>query len=151
MTKKLLFKNHIDWVRGKAIGRLKLLYPILNYRTHLDLRTALTLYKTLIRSVITYACPVWGHAARSHVKKLQTVQNRILYMATKLPSITPTKDLHEAAQIQTIKDFIESAAKNFYYNCQDNNNPHIARLGTYDCQNDRHKRPKSIISQLQQP
>ena len=66
-------------------------------------------------------------------------------MVTKLPNVTPTRDLHEAAQIETIKDFIESAAKNFYNNCKDNTNPNIARMGTYDCQNDRHKRPKSII------
>ena len=121
LDKKLLFKNHIDWVRGKAIGRLKLLYPILNFKTHLDLRTALTLYKSLLRPVLTYACPAWGHAARSHIKKLQTFQNKILYMVTKLPTVTPTRDLHEAAQIETIKDYIESAAKNFYNSCKGNN------------------------------
>ena len=72
-------------------------------------------------------------------------------MVTELPFPSPTRDLNEAAQIGTIKDSIESAAKNFYYNCQDNINPNIARLRTYDCQNDRHKHPKSIISPKPQP
>jgi hypothetical protein len=35
----------------------------------------LKLYKALIRSVMTYACPTWEYAADAHLLKLQRLQN----------------------------------------------------------------------------
>jgi hypothetical protein len=35
------------------------------------------LYKALIRSVMTYACPTWEYAADAHLLKLQSLQNRV--------------------------------------------------------------------------
>jgi hypothetical protein len=38
----------------------------------------LTLYKALIRSVMTYDCPTWEFAADTRLMKLQLMQNRVL-------------------------------------------------------------------------
>jgi hypothetical protein len=40
----------------------------------------LTLYKALIKSVMTYASPIWeyDYAANAHLIKLQRLQNRVL-------------------------------------------------------------------------
>jgi hypothetical protein len=37
-----------------------------------------TLYRALIRSVMTYACSTWEYAADTHLMKLQRLQNRVL-------------------------------------------------------------------------
>jgi hypothetical protein len=53
---------------------------IINYRLlkieRLSAESELTLYKALIRSKITYACPAWEFAADSHLLKLQRLQNK---------------------------------------------------------------------------
>jgi hypothetical protein len=37
----------------------------------------ITIHKTLIRSVITYACPSWELAADTYLLKLQSLQNKV--------------------------------------------------------------------------
>jgi hypothetical protein len=39
----------------------------------------MTLYKALIRSKLTYACPTWESAADTHLMKLQRLQNTVAY------------------------------------------------------------------------
>ena len=136
LDQKLLFKNHINWIRARAFGRLKTLYPMLNYRSHLNLKTALTLYKALLRPIITYACPVWGNASKTHIKKLQVFQNKVLYMITKLPKFTPTWVLHKEAHIETINEYIQQSITRFNDSCQGHSNPMVARLGTHNQQSD---------------
>jgi hypothetical protein len=50
------------------------IYPILKSEC-LSVITKLTLYKVLIGSVLTYACPAWEFSAESHLLKLQCLQN----------------------------------------------------------------------------
>jgi hypothetical protein len=38
----------------------------------------LTLYKTLIRSIMTYVCPAWELAADTYLLKLQRLQNKVM-------------------------------------------------------------------------
>jgi hypothetical protein len=45
-----------------------------------------TLYKALIRSVMTYACPTWEYVVASHLLKLQCLQNRVLPLEIAVPA-----------------------------------------------------------------
>jgi hypothetical protein len=53
----------------------------------------LTLYKALIRSVMTYACPTREFAADTYLMKLQRLQNKVLRTIANYPRRTPTRDL----------------------------------------------------------
>jgi hypothetical protein len=46
----------------------------------------LTLYKSLIRSVMTYACSTWEYAADPYLLKLQSLQSRVLRAVGNLDS-----------------------------------------------------------------
>lgn len=145
LDKKLLFKQHIQNTLGKAYGTLKLLYPILNNHNKIRINTGLTIYKALLRPVLTYASPIWGHAARTHIKKLQVFQNKLLYMITKLPRVTPVDILHDQTGVETIEEYIKRMALKFYNTCEGHDNPLVASLGTYETANNKHKRPKWIL------
>ena len=136
LDQKLLFKSHINWIRARAFGRLKTLYPIINNKTHLNLKTALTLYKTLLRPIITYACPVWGNASKTHIQKLQVFQNKVLYTITKLPNFIPIWLLHEETHMETISEYIEKSMTRFNDSCQGHSNPMIARLHIHHQESD---------------
>ncbi|KAJ4432240.1 hypothetical protein ANN_20856 [Periplaneta americana] len=60
MDSHLNFRDHIQSLLRKANGLIVRHYPILAALTPDNLRVGLTMYKALIRSVITYAAPAWG-------------------------------------------------------------------------------------------
>jgi hypothetical protein len=66
----------------------------------------LTLYKKMIRSVMTYACPTWEFAADTHLLKLQCVQNKVLCITGKFPMCTLVHKLHISFQVLCIYDYI---------------------------------------------
>lgn len=69
-------------------------------------------------------------------------------MITKLPHVTSHMTLHNEAKIDTIKEYIQCAALNFYEKCQDHSNPLVAGLGDYEHRHDRHKRPRSVVPNI---
>jgi hypothetical protein len=54
----LTFKAHITCTLQKLNHRLKQLHPILNRSSTIDINFALIIYKSLLRSIMTYVCPV---------------------------------------------------------------------------------------------
>ena len=59
LDKKLNFSNHESYVIQKAIGNLIKFYPIFKNK-YLSLHSKKIFYKSLIRSSMLYASPVWG-------------------------------------------------------------------------------------------
>jgi hypothetical protein len=64
----------------------------------------------------------WGYAAKSHINKLQLVQNKILRIITKLPRVTPTETLHEQTGMETIQTHISRLATKLYLKSQISDN-----------------------------
>lgn len=71
------------------------------------------LFKTALRPIYTYACPVLTTIASCHLKKLQIVQNKILKMIKNLPWHTRTVDLHEMTAVELVTDFMTRLEENF--------------------------------------
>jgi hypothetical protein len=95
LDSKLTFRTHIYNILRNANYRLRQLFPILNKSSTTDINLALVIYKSLLRSILTYASPVWGYAANTYINILQTFQNKVLRIITKLPRVTPITTLHE--------------------------------------------------------
>jgi urease accessory protein UreF len=66
---------------------------------HLSANIKLIVYRELIRSIMTYACPTREFAEDTHLMKLQRSQNRILRDIGKFGRCTPVRDLHLACMI----------------------------------------------------
>jgi hypothetical protein len=96
--------------KSKAINRLRQLFPILNKSSTIDINLALIIYKSLICSILTYASPVWGYAAKTYINKLQTFQNKVIGIITKLPRVTPIGTLHEQTGMPLIRSHIRKLA-----------------------------------------
>jgi hypothetical protein len=64
----------------------------------------LTLYKALIRLVMTYACPACEFAADTYLLKLQCLQNKVLCTTGNFPRCTPVCDLHTAFNLPYVYD-----------------------------------------------
>ncbi|GBM10645.1 hypothetical protein AVEN_152294-1 [Araneus ventricosus] len=77
LDKELTYKTHVNEVRGKVTTLNKKLYYAMGKNSKLSLINKLLLYKTLIRPIMSYASPVCGAVAKTHINKLETCQNKI--------------------------------------------------------------------------
>jgi hypothetical protein len=94
---------------------------------------------------MTYACPVWGFAALTHINKLQAFQNKTLRIITKLPKVTPILTIHEQTHIPFILAYIKSLTTALYLKTPGSANSYIQELGCYSTSADKHDRPLSIF------
>jgi hypothetical protein len=128
--KKVTWKPHTETTATKALGIFLSIYPILKIE-RLSVGAKLIIYKALIRSMLTYACPAWEFAADSYLLKLQLLQNRALLTTGNLSRHNPICDLHRSFKITYIYDYVTqicrrqvSVIRNY------DNSHHLPRRGT---------------------
>jgi hypothetical protein len=71
------------------------------------------LYKALIRSITTNACPTWKYAVEDHFFILQRLQNRVLRAIGNLDRGTPVREFHVAFKIPYVYDYRGCFKKSF--------------------------------------
>lgn len=79
-------------------------------QSKLSTENKLTLYKQIIRPILTYSAPVYLTGTKHNFHSLQMVQNKCLRMAIKhqtpYPHFSKISWLHDKADLPTIKDFV---------------------------------------------
>lgn len=117
--KKLNFSKHINETAAKSSRVLKSLWPLISYRSTLNLKNKNLIFKSVIRPTLTFACPIWYKAAKTHIKKLQIIQNKCLKIIYKKRWRYPTHLLHSRSGYEKIQEFMYRLSQNYY-----NNNRH---------------------------
>lgn len=110
---RLTWSYHINKKLNQGYARLGQLYPLINRRSTLKIECALLLYRSLIRPLITYACPVWSATSKTNYRKLQTLQNKTLRMALNAPWYVRNKQIHDELAIMTMHEFIMSTTRKY--------------------------------------
>jgi hypothetical protein len=95
---------------------------------------------------LTYACPVWVYAANTYINKLQTFQNKVLRIITKLPRVTPIVILHEQTGMSLIRRHIEKLTRALYQRSAGSENSQTQELGQYDPTADKHLRHLALLA-----
>ena len=138
-------------VQVQCINKCQL-FPLLSRDSHLATSTKLLLYTTAIRSIVTYAAPVWCSISQSTYNQLQVLQNKCLRIIANAPRYTPITDLHSALGIEYIRTYMLQISARFYTKCETHDNPLVATIGQYnltDLMNMytrySHKRPKHAL------
>lgn len=122
LDKTLSFKPHTTKTIQKTYMTLTKLYPLVNRRSTLPIKTKLLLYKTIIRPTITYAAPVWHNMSNTQYNRLQTTQNKILRLLTNSNRYVNMTQLHQEHKIEKIKPLVKEYARKFYNSKLDNCN-----------------------------
>lgn len=128
LDKKLIFKQHVSYIIEKVDKYRKILYPLINRNSLLSNENKLLIIKIIFQSIILYGCPIWGSCAKTHVKKLQISQNKLLKMALKLPWHFSTDRLHNISNTKLVQNCIQCITDKFKTNSSFSNNPLIASL-----------------------
>lgn len=108
LDQKLNFDSHIVNARNKASKAMCAFYPLRAETSKLNLKNKNVVYKTMIRPIITYAAPIWCHATKSRMKKLQILQNKCLKQINNLPWRFGTEDLHSLTGYPKITDLLKA-------------------------------------------
>lgn len=148
LDSKLIYRENIENNIKKAKKAISFLYPLLKKHNSLNIKTKLVLYKSYILPLLTYACPVWINTAKTHMNKIQVMQNKCLRMVHSAPYSTRIADLHKKFKVPYVYDYIKELTRKFYDKVKFIENPLIKNLGNY-CSSSinfriKHKLPKKI-------
>lgn len=100
---KLNYRYHIlSYLIPKINQRIRWLYPFISRNSCLNSKNKITLYKVMFLSFILYASPIWGKCAKTHINKLQILQNKFLKRALNLPFYFSTDELHKRCDIRSL-------------------------------------------------
>jgi Reverse transcriptase (RNA-dependent DNA polymerase)/Endonuclease-reverse transcriptase len=113
LDKKLIFKDHCEHLLSKMSQLIKIYYPFINRKSRLNKAVKLTMYKTIFRTAMLYASPVWSGCAASHRRRLQVMQNKVIKMILRKPWWYSTDDLHDEADISSLVDYIGQIDRKF--------------------------------------
>jgi hypothetical protein len=123
LDRRLSFKDHIQNSIKKANKIIATLYCILKKNSSASFDTKLTLYKSYIRPLLTYGCPIFSNCPKTHFR-----------MVLSAPYYTRTSDLHLETNIPTIREFADKITDKFYDKIRHHPN-HLANcLGDYNAQ-----------------
>lgn len=123
------FRSHVEFACAKALKFIRILYPLICRRSLLSIPNKMLLYKSIFRAILSYGIPVWHDCAKTHLLRLQRVQNKCLKLIFKLPFFYSTKKLHQLAKIESFTEFSIKLIEKFKFNCGFSDNPYIVRLG----------------------
>lgn len=104
---KLTHTDHITNTLRKTDIIIKCIYPLIARDTTMDPRLKLIIYKTYIRPVLTYACPLTLTASRTQLKRLQIKQNKILKLIMNKKYDYSTKELHLESAIPLLDKYMQ--------------------------------------------
>lgn len=79
---------------------------------------------------MTYGHEVWAAAAKSHINKIRTIQNKFFKIIFGKSYDSPIQELYRLTYMPTINDFILQTINHSYDRCHEN--PLIKDLDNYD-------------------
>lgn len=143
---RLTWETHTNNI--KKIGTIAMirLYSMLkNDRLHP--RTKMIIYTSVIRPAITYASTTWGCAANTHIKKVQTIQNKILRIIMSAPWFVSNKQLHRELGVPSIRRYTKQVAKQVITRAETHENNTLREAVNYNLQDCRvfTRRPRLIV------
>lgn len=152
LDRKLTFKHHIESMIKKAsAASFSSLYCLINRKSPASVDSKVRIYKSFIRPILTYACPVFANSASCHLKKLQIFQNKILRMVQNIhwSDFKSIKEIHDSANTPLMSNFISRLTDNFYAKVVHHSNSLLSSLGQYDYDSlsfrVKHKLPKPCL------
>jgi hypothetical protein len=139
--RKISWRHDIERAEAKAFRTFLNTYSLFKSEC-LSANIKLTLYKALIRSIMTYACPAWEFAADTYLLKLQRLQNKVLRTIANYRRRTPTRDLHKVFKIPYVYDFIAKLCRRQAEILQNHNNDKVRNIGQGETRHRKYKQLK---------
>ena len=106
------FGKQVEYVAERAASRLRILKALSGTGWGQQRETLLVTYKALVRSLMTYAAPVWYPNA-SNVRRLQTIQNSALRVVTGCHAAASAEHVHMECKMLPVAESLAMACSQF--------------------------------------
>ncbi|GBP41400.1 Probable RNA-directed DNA polymerase from transposon BS [Eumeta japonica] len=148
LDKNLHFRDHIERVRNTALFYKARLGAVLGRKSKLSRRNKRTIYKMCIRTVMTYASPVFAHAAPKALHRLQVIQNKFCRAATDAHWCVRNSILHRDLELPTISKYMKDASKRFFDIAGSHPNALLRAAVDYQPPHPTHliRRPRNVLT-----
>ncbi|GFS92070.1 RNA-directed DNA polymerase from mobile element jockey [Trichonephila clavipes] len=144
LDENLTFKPHILHLKHKFRALACIYSPYFARNSPLTLKNRVRIYTSIIRPVILYASPVWGHAAISNINLLEASQNVVIRQLTNARWFMRNADIRLALHLKPIRETIKKLAIKFYDNIETIDNRTLRKIETY-IPNPNFSRPRNIV------
>ncbi|GFY00859.1 RNA-directed DNA polymerase from mobile element jockey [Trichonephila clavipes] len=131
IDKNLTFRQHITHVRNKFKNASRKLYSLICRKSKLNRRKKMLIYTLIFKPLLTYASPIWAHAARTNINLIESSQNVILRQILDAHWYMRNTDIRTSCNNPTIRQTIRKLAINFFSNIDGHDNPSIQAIPTY--------------------
>ncbi|GBP16428.1 Probable RNA-directed DNA polymerase from transposon X-element [Eumeta japonica] len=97
---------------------------------------------------MTYASPVFAHAAPDAINNLQILQNQFCRMPTGAPSFIKNSVLHRDLHLSTIPKIVKELSEKFFDMAVNHPNPLLVPSATYEASPPHHfiRRPRNVLT-----
>ncbi|GFW87241.1 RNA-directed DNA polymerase from mobile element jockey [Trichonephila clavipes] len=92
---------------------LRVNFKLICRKSKLNRRNKLLIYTLILKPLLTYASPVWAHAARTNINLIESSQNIILRQILDAHWYMRNADIRAACNIPTIRQTMRKLAINF--------------------------------------
>ncbi|GFU16764.1 RNA-directed DNA polymerase from mobile element jockey [Trichonephila clavipes] len=143
LDQHLSFKDHITKIDNKFRALACLYYPYFTRNSPLTIKNRLLIYTSILRPVLLYASPVWGHATKTNINRLETSQNVTIRKLTNSPWFVRNADLRFALNLTTVRETIKFNTK-LFTNLESIDNRTLRKIEIYT-PDPNFNRPRNIL------
>ncbi|GFV62549.1 probable RNA-directed DNA polymerase from transposon X-element [Trichonephila clavipes] len=144
LDEHLSFKDHIIKINNKFRALACLYYPYFTRNSPLTIKNRLLIYTSILRPVLLYASPVWGHATKSNIDRLEFSQNIMIRKLTNSPWFVRNEDLRFALNLTTVRETNKKIATKFFTNLELIDNRTLRKIEIYT-PDPNFNRPRNIL------
>ena len=145
LDQKLIFSKHINCIVAKTIANLIKFYPIFFKNKFLSVRNKIVFYKSLIRSSMLYACPIWSMTCQSNLHKLQIVQNKFLRIIGNYRMFSLVSKKHKDLNVEYVDEYIRKLSRNYFHRIEMHRNVLVKNIFYDKSKKYVHKRIMQIV------
>lgn len=146
LDRNLTFGQHIQKSLKKFREMKTKLYPLIAKNSELSTKNKLLLYNSQLRPLITYGCPVWAYAAKTHIKTLCRAQNGVIRQILNIPWYIYNRHIYKEIKTPRLRYFIQKLVINFHNNIPEVNNETLNNLAAYPLTQENRKRPRAALN-----
>ncbi|GFS80865.1 probable RNA-directed DNA polymerase from transposon X-element [Trichonephila clavipes] len=144
LDEHLSFKDHIIKINNKFRALACPYYPYFTRNSPLSIKNRLLIYTSILRPVLLYASPVWGHATKSNIDRIEFSQNIMIRKLTNSPWFVRNEDLRFALNLTTVRETIKKIATKFFTNLELIDNRTLRKIEIYT-PDPNFNRPRNIL------
>ncbi|KAJ4433641.1 hypothetical protein ANN_15951 [Periplaneta americana] len=109
LDSKLTWNTHISNLVRRLRHKLYQVKHLLKGSSPLPLHLKRLIYFSLIRPIWMYGCGIWGSATNSQIRRIQTIQNRVLRLIVDVPWYIRNDNLHTDLNVPTVESTLRSS------------------------------------------